>query len=74
MYRDVDFVTKLHPGTLHISMTSHRIASIELQELEVKLQELLDKGFIRLSTSPWDASVLFSKKRDNTLRLYIDYR
>ena len=55
-------------------MTPHRMAPIELQELKVQLQELLDKGFIRLSTSPCGAPVLFSKKNDKTLRLCIDYR
>ena len=51
-HRDVDFVIKLHLGTLPISMTSHRMRHTELQELKVQLQELLDRGFIRLSTSP----------------------
>ena len=51
-HRDVDFVIELHPGTLPISMTRHRMALVELQELKVKLQELMDKGFIRPSTSP----------------------
>ena len=55
-------------------MTPHRMASVELQELRVQLQELLDKGVIRSSTSPWGASVLFVKKKDKTLRLCIDYR
>ena len=73
-YRDVDFVIELYPGTSPISMTPHGMAPIELQELKVQLQELLDRGFIRLSTSPWGAPVLFSKKRDKTLRLCIDYR
>ena len=45
-HRDVDFVIELHPGTSPISMTFHRISSVELQELKVQLQELLDKGFI----------------------------
>ena len=66
-HRDVDFVIELHPGTSPISMTPHRMAPIELQELKVQLQELLDKGFIRLSTSPWGALVLFAKKKDKTL-------
>ena len=61
-HRDVDFVIELHPGTLPISMTPHRMALVELQELKVQLQELLDKGFIRPSTSPWSASVLFTRK------------
>ena len=55
-------------------MTSHRMAPVELQELRVQLQELLDKGFIRPSTSPWGASVLIAKKRGKTLRLCIGYR
>ena len=55
-------------------MTPHRMAPVELQELIFQLQELLDKGFIRPSTSPWGALVLFAKKKDKTLRLCIDYR
>ena len=55
-------------------MTPHRMAPVELQELRVKLQELLDKGFIRPSTSPWGALVLFVKKKDKTLQLCIGYR
>ena len=55
-------------------MTPHRMALVELQELRVQLQELLDKWFIRPSTSPWGAPVLFAKKKDETLRLCIDYR
>ena len=50
-------------------MTSHRIVPIELQELRVELQELLDKVFIRPSTSPWGAPFLFAKKKDKNLRL-----
>ena len=73
-HRDVDFGIELHLGTSTISMTPHRMALVELQELRVHLQELLDKGFIRLSTSPWGASVLVAKKRGKTLRLCIDYR
>ena len=72
--RVVDFGIELHPGTLPISMTPHRMAPVELQELRVQLQELLDKGFIRPSTSPWGASVLVAKKRGKTLRLCIGYR
>ena len=55
-------------------MTPHRMVPVELQELKVQIHELLDKGFIRLSTSPWGALVLFSMKKDKTLRLCIDYR
>ena len=72
--RVVDFGIELHPGTSPISMTPHRMTPVELQELRVQLQELLDKGFMRPSTSPWGAPVLFAKKKDKTLRLCIDYR
>ena len=72
--RVVDFGIELHPGTTPISMTLHSMASVELQELRVQLQELLDKGFIRPSTSLWGASVLVAKKRGKTLRLCIGYR
>ena len=72
--RVVNFGIELHPSTSPISMTPHRMALVELQELRVQLQELLDKGFIRPSTSPWGAPVLFPKKKDKTLRLCIDYR
>ena len=72
--RVVDFGIELHHGTSPISMTPHRMAPVELQELRVQLQELLDKGFIRSSTSPWGAPVLFSKKKVKTLRMCIDYR
>ena len=51
-HRDVNFGIELHPGTSPISMTPHRMAPVELQELRVQLKELLDKGFIRPNTSP----------------------
>ena len=72
--RVVDFVIELHPDTSPISMTLHMMELVEVQELRVQLQELLDKRFIRPSTSPWGALVLFAKKKDKTLRLCIDYR
>ena len=74
LQRVVDFGIELHPSTSPIPMTPHRMTPVELQELRVQLQELLDKGFIRPSTSPWGTSVLFAKKKDKTLRLCIDYR
>ena len=60
--RVVDVGIELHSDTLTISMTPHRMAPVELQDLRVQLQKLLDKGFIRPSTSPWGAPVLFAKK------------
>ena len=58
----MDFIIELHPVTSPISMTPHKMALVKLQELKVQLQELLDKGFIRPSTSPWSAPVLFTRK------------
>ena len=72
--RVVDFGIELQLGTSTITMTPHRMEPVELRELRVQLQELLDKGFIRPSTSPWGAPVLFVKKKSKTLRLCIDYR
>ena len=74
LQRDVDFTIELHPSTSSISMTPHRMAPAELQELKVQLRELLNRGFIRPSTSPWGSPMLFAKKNDKTLRLCIDYR
>ena len=70
--RVVDFGIELHTSTSPISMTPHKMALVKLQELRVQLQELLDKGFIIPSTSPWGAAVLFAKKKDKTLQLCID--
>jgi hypothetical protein len=55
-------------------MAPFRMAPTELKELKIQLQELLEKGFIRPSTSPWGAPALFVKKKEGTLRLCIDYR
>ena len=55
-------------------MTPHRITLAKLQELKVQLQELLNRDFIKLSTSPWGAPVLLAKKKDKTLWLCIDNR
>ena len=61
-------------GTTPISRAPYRMAPIELKELKTQLHELLDKGFIRPSVSPWGALVLFVKKKDGTLRMCIGYR
>ena len=50
------------------------MAPVELKELNIQLQELQNKGFIRPSTSPWGAPVLFVKKKDESLWLCVDYR
>ena len=62
------------PGTAPISKALYHMAPAELKELKVQLQELLDKGFVRPSHSPWGAPVLFVRKKDGSLRLCIDYR
>ncbi|KAM2950428.1 hypothetical protein COP2_000033 [Malus domestica] len=72
--RKVEFVIDLLLGTNLISLTPYRMAPAELRELKVQLQELVDKGFIQPSTSPWGAPILFVRKKDGTLRLCIDYR
>ncbi|KAH9671844.1 Endonuclease [Citrus sinensis] len=72
--REVEFTIELVPGTTPTSRAPYRMAPIELKELNVQLQELLDKGFICPSVSPWGAPVLFVKKKDGSMRLCIDYR
>ena len=73
-HRDIEFCIDVVSDSALISMPPYRMAPGELKELKEQLQELLDKGFIRPSISPWGAPVLFVKKKDGTLRLCIDYR
>ena len=72
--REIDFRIDVEPGTRPISIPPYRMAPAELRELSSQLQELLDRGFIRPSVSPWGAPVLFVKKKDGSLRMSIDYR
>jgi Reverse transcriptase (RNA-dependent DNA polymerase) len=72
--RDVEFCIELQPSTTLVARAPYRMAPAELRELKIQLEELLEKGFIRPSTSPWGAPVLFVRKKDDTLRLCIDYR
>jgi hypothetical protein len=72
--QDTEFAIKLQPGTTPISKRPYRMPPAELAELKKQLQELLDKGFIFPSTSPWGCLALFVKKKDKSLRLCIDYR
>nr|GFA87883.1 putative reverse transcriptase domain-containing protein [Tanacetum cinerariifolium] len=71
---EVEFSIELIPGAEPISKAPYRMALIELKELKDQLQELLERGFIRSSVSPWGAPVLFVKKKDGSMRLCIDYR
>jgi hypothetical protein len=72
--RDIEFVTELKPGTAPIYKTPFRMTTLELAELKEHIRELLEKGFIRPSSSPWGASVIFVPKKDGTQRLCVDYR
>jgi hypothetical protein len=71
--RDVEFVIELHQGTAPISKRPYRMPPKELAELKIQLQELLDKGYIRPSSSPWGSPALFVKKKDGSLRMCVDY-
>jgi hypothetical protein len=72
--RDIEFSIELAPGAVPVSKTPYRMSTPELVELKLQLKEMMDKGYIRPSVSPWGAPVLFVKKKDGTLRLCIDYR
>ena len=72
--REIEFCIDVVPGTDPISMPPYRMAPAELKELNEQLKELFDQGFIRPSTSPWGAPMLFVKKKDSSHRLCIDYR
>ena len=61
--RDIDFCIALEPGTRPISIPPYRMALAELRELKAQLQELLSKGFIRPSASPWGAPVFLRRRR-----------
>jgi hypothetical protein len=70
--QDVEFVIELQPSTTPISRRPYKMAPKELAEWKVQLNELLDKGYIRPSSSPWDYPALFVKKKDQSLRLCVD--
>ncbi|KAL0378461.1 UNVERIFIED_CONTAM: Transposon Ty3-G Gag-Pol polyprotein [Sesamum radiatum] len=72
-HREVDFTIETFPGVAPISIAPYRMAPVELQELKKQIEELLEKGFIRPSTSPWEHQC-FCEKKDGSMRLCIDYR
>ncbi|KAD4180311.1 hypothetical protein E3N88_28902 [Mikania micrantha] len=74
LHGKLPFRIDLAPGAAPIARAPYQLAPSEMQELSNQLQELLDKGFIRPSFSPWGAPVLFVKKKDGTFRMCIDYR
>ncbi|GJU20446.1 putative reverse transcriptase domain-containing protein [Tanacetum coccineum] len=72
--RQVEFQIDLIPGAAPVARVPYRLAPSEMKELSDQLQELSDKGFIRPSSSPWGAPVLFVKKKDGSFRMCINYR
>ncbi|GJS24230.1 putative reverse transcriptase domain-containing protein [Tanacetum coccineum] len=70
----VEFQIDLIPGVAPVARAPYRLAPSEMKELSDQLKELSDKGFIRLSSSPWGAPVLFVKKKDGSFRMCIDYQ
>src|SRR6266540_2707993 len=72
--RAVEFSIELLPGTAPVFRKPYKMSSNDLAEMKVQLQDLLDKGFIRPSSSPWGCSAMFVDKKDQTKRLVVDYR
>ncbi|WVZ96439.1 hypothetical protein U9M48_042077 [Paspalum notatum var. saurae] len=72
--RDIEFSIELVPGTAPIYKKAYIISGVELLEVKKQIDELLEKGFIRKSTSPWASPVLLTEKKDGTLRMCVDYR
>ncbi|GKB26966.1 putative reverse transcriptase domain-containing protein, partial [Tanacetum coccineum] len=72
--QEIKFRIELIPGAMLVAKSPYRLAPSELEELSGQLKELQDKGFIRPSSSPWGAPVLFVKKKDGSFRMCIDYR
>jgi hypothetical protein len=72
--RDIEFSIELLPGTAPISKRTYKMDVKDLVELKKQIEELLEKGFIRPSSSPWGALVLFVSKKDGSRRMCVDYR
>ena len=72
--RDIEFIIELVPGTAPIAQRPYRMNPQELVELKKQLDDMLRKGLIRPSASPWGSPVIFVDKRDGTIRLCVDYR
>jgi hypothetical protein len=71
---DIEFLIELLPGTPPISKRPYRMPINELVELKKQIVELQAKGFMRPSSSPWGAPMLFVEKKDGTQRMCVDYR
>jgi hypothetical protein len=74
LVRDMEFVIELKPDTAPISRRLYHMPPNELAELKIQLQDLLEKRFIRPSSSPWGCPTIFVKKKDQTLRMCVDYK
>ncbi|WVZ58282.1 hypothetical protein U9M48_008565 [Paspalum notatum var. saurae] len=72
--RNIEFSIELVPGTAPIYKKAYRTAGVKLLEVKKQIDKLLEKGFIRKSTSPWASPVLLTEKKDGSLRMCVDYR
>ena len=72
--RDIEFLVELLPDTWPISKRPYRMPAKDLEEFKKQIKELLDKGYIRPSSSPWGTPVLLVEKKDGSLRMVVDYR
>jgi hypothetical protein len=72
--RVIELKIEFQPGTSTIAKSLYRMILVELVELKLQLKYLLDKGYIRPSSSPWDCPALFVKKKDEVLHQCVDYR
>jgi hypothetical protein len=71
--RVIEFKIELQPGIAPIVRSPYKMSQDELAELKMQLKDLLDKGYIRPSSSPWGCPTLFMSKKDKELRLWVDY-
>nr|XP_045083448.1 uncharacterized protein LOC123493619 [Aegilops tauschii subsp. strangulata] len=72
--RELEFAIHLVPGTAPLYKKYYQMPSLELVELKKQLDEMLQKGYIRPSSSPWGSPAIFVDKKDNSLRMCVDYR
>ena len=72
--RDIEFLIELLPGTGPISKRPYRMPANDLEEIKKQIKELLEKGHIQRSSSPWGAPVLLVEKKDKSLSMVVDYR
>ena len=72
--RDIEFLIELLLGTGPISKRPYMMPTKDLEEIKKQIKELLDKGYIRPSSSPWGSPVLLVEKKDGSLRIVVDYR